>query len=218
MAEEGRSGGRAESPKGRLLRLGFVEPDRSLRSLARLGPYAEPLLAILAVTADPDLATDRLADLADRVAAAGQDRSSFLEEVAGDEGTAMRLCAVLGASLALADHLLRHPDQWRELTDPTSGTTRPTARSLRAALLRAVGADPLDPSPVAVLPDARADAAAVDALRVEYRRHLLRLAARDLAHSVGVDDVAAELSDLAGATLEAALAVARARVGDAATT
>ena len=218
MAEEGRSGGRAESPKGRLLRLGFLEPDRSLRSLARLGPYAEPLLAILAVTADPDLATHRLADLADRVAAAGEDRDSFLEEVAGDEGTAMRLCAVLGASLALADHLLRHPDQWRELTDPTSGTTRPTAGALRAALLRAVGADPLDPSPVAVLPGARADAAAVDALRVEYRRHLLRLAARDLAHSVGVDDVAAELSDLAGATLEAALAVARARVGSAAAT
>ena len=56
---------------------------------------------------------------------------------------------------------------------------------------------------------------AVDALRVEYRRLLLRLAARDLAHHLGVDDVAAELSDLAAGTLEAALAVARARVGDA---
>ena len=214
MAEEGRPGGRAESPKGRLLRLGFLEPDRSLQALARLGPYAEPLLAILAVTADPDLATSRLVDLADRVATVGEERDSFLEEVAGDEGTAMRLCSVLGASVALAEHLLRHPDQWRELTDPTSGTSRPTARALRAALLRAVGADPSDHAPVAVAPDA----AAVDALRVEYRRHLLRLAARDLAHSVVVDDVAAELSDLAGATLEAALAVARMRVGDAAAT
>ncbi|NUR08469.1 MAG: bifunctional [glutamine synthetase] adenylyltransferase/[glutamine synthetase]-adenylyl-L-tyrosine phosphorylase, partial [Nocardioidaceae bacterium] len=40
----------------------------------------------------------------------------------------------------------------------------------------------------------------------------------DLAHGVGVDDVAAELSDLAAGALEAALAVARARVGEAATT
>ena len=42
--------------------------------------------------------------------------------------------------------------------------------------------------PVATLPDAEA----VDVLRVEYRRVLLRLAARDL-YDVGVDDVAAEL-------------------------
>ena len=49
---------------------------------------------------------------------------------------------------------------------------------------------------------------------MEYRRILLRLAARDLAHHVGVDDVAAELSDLAAGTLDAALAIARVRVGD----
>ena len=48
----------------------------------------------------------------------------------------------------------------------------------------------------------------MDALRVEYRRLLLRLASRDLSHGLGVDDVAAELSDLAAGTLDAALAVA----------
>ncbi|CAA9339840.1 MAG: Glutamate-ammonia-ligase adenylyltransferase [uncultured Nocardioidaceae bacterium] len=213
MTEEVRTpSGRSESPKGRLLRLGFVDPERSLRALARLGTRAEPLVALLAVTADPDFAADRLVDLADRVAATGADREGFLEEVAGDEGTAMRLLSVLGASQALADHLARHPDQWRELTDPTLGTTRPTAGALRAALLVAVGGDPTSPVPVASVPDRRA----VDALRVEYRRHLLRLASRDLAHAADVADIAAELSDLAGATLEAALSVARARVGDAA--
>ena len=55
-------------------------------------------------------------------------------------------------------------------------------------------------------------------MRVEYRRVLLRLAARDLAHHVGVDDVAAELSDLAAGALEAGLAVARAKVGEDAAT
>ena len=49
---------------------------------------------------------------------------------------------------------------------------------------------------------------------MEYRRLLLRLAARDLSHGVGVDDIAAELSDLAAGTLEAALAIARTRVGE----
>ena len=33
----------------------------------------------------------------------------------------MRLLCVLGASEALTDHLVRHPEQWRELTDPTLG-------------------------------------------------------------------------------------------------
>ena len=126
----------------------------------------------------------------------------------------MRLLGVLGASEALGDHLVRHPEHWRELTDPTLGSTRPAAYAVRAALLRAVGADPQDPTPVATLPDAEA----VDALRVEYRRVLLRLAARDLAHHLGVDDAAAELSDLAAGTLDAALAVARQRVGAAAAT
>ena len=43
---------------------------------------------------------------------------------------------------------------------------------------------------------------------------MLRLAARDLAHHLAVGDVAAELSDLAAGTLEAALAVARERLGE----
>ncbi len=115
---------------------------------------------------------------------------------------------MLGASTALTHHLVRHPDHWRELTDPTLGSTRAAAYSVRESMLTAVGADPARREPVAALPDAEA----VDALRVEYRRILLRLAARDLAHHVGIDDAAAEISDLAAATLEAALAIARARV------
>ncbi len=55
-------------------------------------------------------------------------------------------------------------------------------------------------------------------MRVGYRGALLGLAARDVGGGAEVADVAAELADLAGATLEAALAVARAEVGDAAAT
>lgn len=204
-------GSRVLTSKGNLLRLGFEDADQALAHLAVLEDAAEPLVALLARTADPDEALAglvRLAESAEAVAAA--ERADLMRAVADDEGTAMRLLCVLGASEALAQHLARHPTQWRELTDPTLGSTRPAAYAVRDGLLRAVGADPNDATPTATLPDVEA----VDALRVEYRRVLLRLAARDLAHDLGVDDAAAELSDLAAATLDAALAVARQRLGD----
>ena len=201
---------RAPTSKGSLLRLGFADPDRAAEQLQRLGDAADPVLAILGRTADPDLALSGLVRLVEATDGGG----ALLSALADDEGTAMRLLAVLGMSVALTDHLVRHPEQWRELTDPMLGSTRPAAYAVREGLLRAVGADPADAQPVATLPDAGAR----DALRVEYRRVLLRLAARDLAHHQGVDDVAAELSDLAGGTLDAALAVARAQVGEEAAT
>ncbi|KRB73259.1 glutamine-synthetase adenylyltransferase [Nocardioides sp. Root190] len=188
-----------------LIRLGFVDRDRVEQDLARLGEGSTDLLAYLGRTADPDAALDALC----RLAEAAPDRADLLEALREDEGTAMRLLCVLGASAALADHLRAHPAHWHELTDPDLGSTRPAAWAIRAALLAAVGADATAAAPVATSPDGEA----VDALRVEYRRLLLRLAARDLTHDLGVDDVAAELSDLAAGTLDAALAIARARVG-----
>src|SRR4051812_48171019 len=201
---------RPATTKGALLRAGFLDAEASLATLHRLGDAGEPLLALLARTADPDQSLDTLG----RLAEAADDPADLLAALADDEGTAMRLLSVLGASVALGDHLARHPEHWHELTDPALGSTRPAAWALRADLLRAVGADPSDAEPVATLPDPEA----LDALRVEYRRLLLRLAARDLAHHLAVDDTAAELADLAAATLDAGLAVARQRVGpDAAT-
>jgi len=198
---------RHESPlsAGNLLRAGFQDGERAATRLRSLGDAAGPLLAPLARTADPDLALDTLIRLRDAVA----DGDALLEALVDDEGTAMRLLSVVGLSEALGDHLVRHPDHWHELTDPTLGSTRPAAYAVRAGLVASVGADPRAAEPVATL----AHEAAVDALRVEYRRVLLRLASRDLAHHVALDDVAAELSDLAAGTLDAALAVARARVG-----
>jgi glutamate-ammonia-ligase adenylyltransferase len=190
---------------GNLVRSGFQDSDRASEQLLTLGAAAEPLVPLLAQTADPDLALETLI----RLHAAAPDADVLLSTLAEDEGTSMRLLSVLGMSAALGDHLVRHPEQWHELTDPTMGSTRPAAYAVRAGLVAAVGADPQADEPVATLPYE----AAVDALRVEYRRVLLRLASRDLAHHVAVEEIAAELSDLAAGTLDAALAVARARVG-----
>jgi [glutamine synthetase] adenylyltransferase / [glutamine synthetase]-adenylyl-L-tyrosine phosphorylase len=199
--------GRVATAAGRLARWGFEDADGSAAALRRLGPAADELVHLMAATADPDQAVAYLANLADRV----EDRSRLIGGLVEDEGTAMRLLCVLGASRALGEHLLRHPDHWRDLTDPLLGSTRPTARALRTELFAAVGADPAAPLPTS----SGEDGACVDALRTTYRRLLLRLAARDLTHDLGVDDVAAELSDLAAGTLDAALAVARSRVGPA---
>ncbi len=186
---------RAATSKGNLLRLGFQDSDAAVVALSHLGDAAEPLLAILGLTADPDAALDGLVRLLEVV----EDPDVLMGAIVDDEGTAMRLLCVLGASEALSDHLVRHPVHWHELTAAVLGSTRPAAWAMRESLLAAVSGKP--------------DAAAVDALRVEYRRLLLRLAARDLTHHLGLDDAAAELSDLAAGTLEAALAVARQRVG-----
>jgi [glutamine synthetase] adenylyltransferase / [glutamine synthetase]-adenylyl-L-tyrosine phosphorylase len=206
---------RRSTGKAQLLRFGFVDPDEAEAALLELGPAADPLLAILGLTADPDLALASLVRLVHAVAGSEEGSAGgateLLDTLADDEGSAMRLLCVLGASEALGRHLVRHPRQWREITDPTLGSTRAPAYAMREQLLRAVGADPTSASPTAT----RGRAEALDALRVEYRRILLRLAARDLAHTVALDDAAAELSDLAVGTLEAALAVARSVVADA---
>ena len=197
---------RPDRGRAAMLRAGFADTERAATLLAELDGRARPLLPLLGRTADPDQA---LAGLL-RLVEASPEREAVLAELSDDEGSAMRLLSVLGMSTALADHLARHPEQWRELTDPVLGSTRPAAFAVRAALLTAVGADPDADTPTATLDHG----AALDALRVEYRRVLLRLAARDLAHGQGVADTAAELSDLAAGALEAALAIARAQVGE----
>jgi glutamate-ammonia-ligase adenylyltransferase len=195
---------------GNLARLGFLDTDRARRLLSDLGEVAQPLVPLIARSADPDQALASLVNLAE----AAEDRDALLQVVAADEGTSMRLLSVLGASQALGDHLRKHPEHWHELTDPTLGSTRAPAFALRERLVSAVGGDPTDAAPLATLDHDEA----LDALRVEYRRLLLRLASRDLAHDLGVDDAAAELADLAAGTLEAALAIARAKVGEVADT
>ena len=149
-------------------------------SLDPLGDDA-PVVAALAAAPDPDLALAGLARL-------GPDER-LLDALRSDPGLRARLAAVLGTSTALADHLRRHPADWQLLSG--------------AAAERAPGAE----RAAAPTCSARREP---DQLRVAYRRRLLRLAARDLTGVTAIDDVMAELADLAGAALEAALAIATA--------
>jgi [glutamine synthetase] adenylyltransferase / [glutamine synthetase]-adenylyl-L-tyrosine phosphorylase len=201
-------GGRVVTTPGRLSRWGFVDADAALRTLTGLSErgatLSDALLASLGATADPDAALRGLA----RVLDVSSDPTSLLSALSGDAGH--RLLAVLGVSSALTDHLTRHPEDAALVLRPGLELSRPTAAALRTELLTAVHADPDLSQPRSGLDRP----GAMDALRLAYRRRLLQVAARDLGSSPDVSDVAAELADLASGALEAALAIARAEVGD----
>lgn len=192
---------RMQTTAGRLAMSGFADGARAERLLDELGPEAVgdfDLLGSLVGTADPDLALTSLNRLTE------QD-PSVLGALRSDPGLRRRLLGVFGVSAALGEHVVRHPEHWRLLGE-TQAVQRPTSQQLRAELLLAVGADPDDPEPRAV----DAGTATLVALRVAYRGRLLQLAARDVTGAASLAEIAAELSDLAGAALEAGLAVARA--------
>jgi [glutamine synthetase] adenylyltransferase / [glutamine synthetase]-adenylyl-L-tyrosine phosphorylase len=201
---------RRTSAAARLARLGFADPARAERLLAEAPVLSadgldDVLIDAFALAADPDLALAALARMPD-----DRELAAALRQ---DPGLRARLIAVLGASRALGDHLARHPSHWRALCDGDA-LQPPEPGEVRAGLLAAVGARPEDAEPVAgtvASPGGAADGASpVVALRVAYRRRLLPLAARDLTGEAPLDQVAAELADLAAGVLEAALAVARA--------
>lgn len=192
----------------RMARAGFEQAERSAALLRSLGWSEEALGDLvdqLAAVADPELALDVFVVLLEH--------SPGLEF---DLENRARLLAVAGASRALGDHLIRHPSHVEVLSTSEAIDERPSDSVVRNSLLRAVGADPAAAQPVA----AAHTTDILDALRIEYRRHLVALAARDLVGGddgpARLEDVAASLADLADAALEAALAIARSEVGPAA--
>lgn len=183
--------GRRSSTFTRLLRHGFTDPSAAERLLdvPELGSVRADtvLLDALGATADPDLALRGLVRLIE--AHEPDDRHALLDTLLAAKPLRDRLLGVLGASEALGDHLARHPADWQVLVTYESADLHPGVAEFEAGL---------------------ADAHDVDSLRIAYRRCLLSLAARDVCGTTDVAQTAAELADLAIATLRAALAIARA--------
>lgn len=191
---------------GRLARAGFDDLDGSAVALEALamstGVEIEHLLTSFAHAADPDEALAAVQRLHDRAPAE-------VAAVLGQEASAERMARLLGASRGLTEFLLRHPAELAVLRQVPAPP--PPVDEARALLLGAV--DEL-PAAAAVLVDA-----ASTAIRVRYRRLLAGLAVYDLTRVDAVDAVdvvASGLADLAGATLDAALAAARRAVSRAA--
>ncbi|MFF3065990.1 bifunctional [glutamine synthetase] adenylyltransferase/[glutamine synthetase]-adenylyl-L-tyrosine phosphorylase [Oerskovia sp. NPDC057915] len=194
-----------------------ADPDLALLQLARLSS------AVAGDEASCRTFHDLLAGAGERAAtepAGGGDDEGTGVGTSGTSGVTGapvpsgrdRLLAVLGASVALGDELVSHPDLLAVVADPASGTGV-DAGAVRAELLRAVEADPEAHQPVAALPAP----VATDAMRRAYRSGLLRIAATDLTSReplTRLPAVAAALADLAAAALEASLAIARSELDD----
>ncbi|WP_395360278.1 bifunctional [glutamine synthetase] adenylyltransferase/[glutamine synthetase]-adenylyl-L-tyrosine phosphorylase [Streptomyces sp. YH02] len=182
--------GRRSSTFSRLLRHGFTDPSGAERLLdvpelsALRGDSV--LLDALGATADPDLALRGLVRLVE--AQPETERQTFTTTLLAAKPFRDRLLGVLGASEALADHLARHPRDWESLVTYEAADLHPGVAEFEHGLAEAVDAV---------------------SLRVAYRRCLLAIAARDVCGTIDVAETAAELADLATATLRAALAIAR---------
>lgn len=181
-------------------RLGLVD-RRASANLARLGWDTEDhvdLLWSLSRAPDADAALGALVRLSEAPDAGWDELSAALLT---DRGLRGRLFAVLGSSLALADHLVAHPRSWRLLAGEV---ILPSSAQLHSAFAQAVAEMPTDPG--------------IDHLRALYRDQLLVLAALDLASAVEDEPVlpftavGAHLADIADAALAAALAVAESTV------
>ncbi|MEU1892731.1 bifunctional [glutamine synthetase] adenylyltransferase/[glutamine synthetase]-adenylyl-L-tyrosine phosphorylase [Streptomyces pristinaespiralis] len=187
--------GRRSSTFTRLLRHGFTDPSAAAQLLElpdMASVRSDPvLLDALGATADPDLALRSLVRLAE--AHEPDERRRFLDNLITAKPLRDRLLGVLGASEALGDHLARHPRDWHALATYESADLHPGVADFERGL-----ADATDPV----------------SLRVSYRRCLLAIAARDVCGTTDVAEAAAELADLATATLRAALGIARTAAPD----
>jgi [glutamine synthetase] adenylyltransferase / [glutamine synthetase]-adenylyl-L-tyrosine phosphorylase len=186
-----------------LARLGFEEPQAAATDLERLGawppavaPGGNRLRADIAASAAPQLAARALAALA----AAHPDPAGFTALLRRRPGFRRRLVPLVAASRSLGAWLVTHPTEADRLADGRRFTApRPRAELVAEATELVAGA--------------KEPAAAWDRLRRFKRRELLRVAVRDLAGRVAVEEVATELAELADACLEAALGLAAAESG-----
>jgi glutamate-ammonia-ligase adenylyltransferase len=169
-----------------LARLGFADLELARD---RLSGFDESVVPCFAHAADPDQALLELSRLREH---AGEQLAPILAMPAATA----RLIRVLGASLGLGEFLQRRPAELAAILAPIAGPA--DAAGYTADMLAAIAPHSGD--------------AAVTALRVRYRRHLLQLTAWDLDQAdplAAVSVVAAALADLASAALDASLAIAR---------
>jgi glutamate-ammonia-ligase adenylyltransferase len=183
-----------------LARFGFVDLSGTIGKLDELvklvGDSGRSALAALGGAADPDQALIALLNLASAQPAKAK---SLLKK----DDSARRLCSLLGASTALTDFIMRHPEQLDVFEKPQ---TLASANEFKALLISSVQP---------ILAPGFDLATAWNSLRVAYRRELLKIAIFDLSQSdvqAGQPSVAAALADIAAAAIEAGLLVARAEL------
>ena len=184
---------RQHSDRARLVRLGVRDADRAERALTGVLGAWRDRVDVLGDSPDPDQALILL----ERIAESGAQGRAAVDAAADDARLAHRLVRLLGMSVALGEHLARHPGHLEDLR--SADVAIPDADQMRHAVLECVSAT--------------ADhAEALVALRIAYRRMLLSIACLDLEGVVGLDVVGRALADAADAVLDGALFIARRQI------
>ena len=180
---------RGSTQLARLARMGFAN-TQACQDVLSQAPVLDAKLEYLKDSPDPDAALHALAKI---VASGGFDVDSLPEASFRD------LATLLASSVALTEHLERHPAQISYVLETTDV---PTSSQMLSDLLGAVATLSWDD--------------ALLALRVAYRRQVCAIAAVDLR--AGQDStsilpgIAQALSDLADAVIASALVIARSNV------
>jgi glutamate-ammonia-ligase adenylyltransferase len=194
-----------DAAAARLEALGFSDPAAALRHLEALTSGVSRSAAILrallpamlgwfADAADPDAGLLSFRQVSDALGS-----TPWYLRVLRDEGvTAERLARLLATSRYVAELLGRAPETVALLADDDELRPR-GSRALRRELVATAGRNE----------EAESAVASVRALR---RKELLRIACGDLLGLLDVGTVGAALSDVAGATLAAALETAQRKV------
>lgn len=170
---------------------GFINLEPALKNLeelvAKIGDRARPALAFVAKSQNPDQSLELLLRLS-------RNHTSQLKSFSAKASNLERLCLVLGASSSLFEFLDRHVENLSLLEGKPS---LPTLEDHSRELL--------------------AQAGSVAQIRICYRKQLTKIASFDIEQLdpvTGVGKVAASLADLAGATLDAGLVLARQEISN----
>ena len=170
---------------------GFINLEPALKNLeelvALIGDRARPALAFVAKAQNPDQSLELLLRLS-------RNHTSQLKSFCAKASHLERLCLILGSSSALFEFLDRHVEHLSLLEGkPTLPTLEDHSRELMA------------------------QAGSVTQIRIGYRKQLTKIASFDIEQLdpvAGVGQVAASLADLAGATLDAGLKLARQEISN----
>ncbi|MBW3079644.1 bifunctional [glutamine synthetase] adenylyltransferase/[glutamine synthetase]-adenylyl-L-tyrosine phosphorylase [Bifidobacterium simiiventris] len=194
-----------------LIHAGLQDLDAARIQLDRLAadgvgePRLRELLSDLEKACDPDMALGNLVDIINAL----QSQGRTLDEILPDEQAFARLMAVLGVSDAMGKLMRFRLDLVEAAASDGCNSHLFNHDQRRSHVLEAVGADPADSNaPVATL--SLADA--TTALRRTYRKQLAAIIAQDTLSDDPIalqPRISEELSDLADAALEGALAIAR---------
>ena len=170
---------------------GFINLEPALKNLEELvellGDRVTQALAFVAKAQNPDQSLELLLQLS-------RNHTSELKAFGSKASHLERLCLILGASSALFEFLDRHIENLSLLeAKPSLPTLEDHSRELLA------------------------QAGSVAQIRIGYRKQLTKIASFDIEQLdpvAGVDQVAASLADLAGATLDAGLVLARQEISN----